>query len=94
MFEELIAWYVEDRTKWVNKFYLSDYYRGHISEDPNSVVSSIRNTMEYNLRIGINNGEIKQEDVNILLSNSSLVKEFVEAVFNGLKQNFPLVEKK
>lgn len=94
MFEKLVKWYVEDRTKWVNGIVnMPEHYSTHLVVDPDSIKKSIRENMKYYLELGVKNGELKHEDVDILLSNSSLIKEFVESVFLGFKENFPLVKK-
>jgi len=92
--EVLVKWYIGYLSQWINHHsHLPEYYSTHMVEEPNVIIQSIRNTMEQNLDIGIKLGEIKKEDVDELLSNLLDVKKFVEAVFDGLKKEFPLQEK-
>ncbi len=92
--EKIVKWYVEDRTKWVSGIInMPEYYATHIAEDPSIIKKGIVEYGDFNLERAIKNGDLSREEVDRVLKDPEVFKIFVESVFQGLKENFPLVEK-
>jgi hypothetical protein len=92
--KKIIEWYVEDRTKWIMGITnMPEYYEIHISEDPFVIKRGIMENGAFNLERAVKNGELSREEVDDVFKNSTNFNKFVEGVFQGLKENFPLVEK-
>lgn len=93
--EKVVKWYVEDRTKWISGIInMPEYYQIHISEDPSIIKKGIMEYGDFNLERAVKNGDLSREEIDRILKDPVIFNEFVESVFQGLKENFPLMEKK
>jgi hypothetical protein len=93
VFERLYDWYLQDRVSWINGIInMPEYYSTHLSQDPEIIIKTIKNGLIYNLNLGLLNKQINKDDIDFLIGRPSLVKEFIIAIFEGLKVNFPLIE--